>query len=370
MRKEYCPALWYRVTVWLMGTMCALTMSGIGEAKDLLVTGAAPNQLYVIDGERDEVIKEVPLSGRGTPISIVVHPQDSSKVYVVTNQAQGVCMADIDAGKEVSCLDLSTSENGVREIVRATSVEVNPKSGELYVYEMPVKVLPGKYEIQNTRIRVLNSSTLKTVKTFAAPRQGLVLACSPDGTKLYSFHVGDIHVFDTMTGQVVKKIPLVYHNVTGVGAVDGLPFYPNYAENGHVVAFPYGAEDPFRGIFQLGFAYLDLNTGALEMFEVAPFGPDHYYLGALASPKTGRGYMCWNVLSMVDLKERKILKSVMMDTTRFYPNLSSDGKKLYLPKGSGSTIGVYDATELKPLKIIELKHNMAATALRVIKRAD
>lgn len=339
-------------------------------AGDLLVGGQTPNQLFVIDGTTDQVVKQIPLSGVGTPVTIVFDQRNQNIVYVTTNRWQSICAVDIDKGKELKCIDLSRAENGSRVVVRAGALDVNPKTGELYVYELPVKELLGRYEILPTRIEVFDPETLEPTRNFEAPRQATVMAFSPDGSRLYTFHVGDIYEYDSSSGKIVRRTPLVYHNVTGMGGVDGLPFYPNYAESGYVVAFGYGAEDPFHGTWQVGLGQFDLKTGGLEMYELAPFGPNNYYLGALASRKTGRAYLCWNLLSMVDLKERRIVKSVLLDHTRFFPVLSTDGKKLYLPRGSGETVAVYDAATLKPLKIIALQHNMAATSMRRVTRSD
>jgi DNA-binding beta-propeller fold protein YncE len=336
-------------------------------AKELLVTGTAPNQVVVVDPESSSIVKSIALSGPGLAETISVDPRDSTKIYVITNQWQDVCKVDIKEGKALVCVSLSTPT----EVVHSGTIEANPDRPELYVYEAPIIVKPGKYEVGQTRIRVLDTATLKTLRSFEVPRQGLVLAISPDGKTLYSFHVGDIYGYDPATGHVVKRIPWVHHNVTGVGMVDGLPFYPNYSENGHVVAFPYGAEDRFNGgIFMTGFAYFDLKTGSLKTFEIGPYGEEHYYLGAAISPTTGRGYLCWNYIAMVDVKSRKLVKQVMMDTTRFFPVMSGDGKKLYLPRGSGSTIAIYDATSLKRLKVIEIGSNMAAASLRVVRVSD
>lgn len=358
---------------WAIAAGVLLLTPSFGPAKDLLVTGTAPNQVLVVDPETAKVVKSIKLSGQGMPATVVVDPRDDTKIYVTTNQYQTVCKVDLKEEKELVCISLSkpADKDGVGELVRGGSIEANPKRAELYIYEWPVRTKPGKYEILQARIRVVDSSNLKTIRTFDAPRQGLVLASSPDGDTLYSFHVGDIYAWDTNRGQTVRRIPWVHHNVTGQGLVDGLPYYPNYSENGHVVAFPYGAEDRFNGgIYMTGFAQFDLKTGQLQTFEIGRFSEEHYYLGAAVSPKTGRGYMCWNWLAMVDLKEKKLLKQVMMDATRFFPVVSSDGKKLYVPRGSGSTIAVFDATNLKLLKVIELGSNMAAASVRMIRASE
>jgi DNA-binding beta-propeller fold protein YncE len=347
--------------------VAVLVLAAAADAKELLVTGTAPNRILVVDPEAGKVIQTITLEGPGMPSAVVVDSRDNNRIYTITNQWSAVCAVDRKAGKVDRCVDLpSFAPKGERELVKAFSIEINPKKKELYVYEAPVLVHPSRYEVRPTRIRVLNSDTFESLRTFDSPRQGLVLASSPDGKLLYSFHVGDIRVYDVDTGKIVRTLPFVGHNVGGVGLTDGLPFYPNYAENGHIVAFPYGAEDPYNATFTTGLAYLDLRTGKLDKFEVGPFGVEQYYLGAVISPKLKRGYMSWNYLTMVDLEKRRVLKTVMMDTTRFYPTMSQDQKRIYLPRGSGSTIGVYDPKDLTKLKVIELGSNMAAASLRVI----
>src|SRR5207253_6595297 len=164
-----------------------------------------------------------PSEGRAPSINIPPTPTPPRTAYVTPNLAKSVAMGDLEEGKRVTSLTLSPDG----ELPRTMAIDATPQGTRLYIHEMPLKKEPGRYELQDNRIRVIDLETNQVVKTFKVPRQIMGLASSQDGKRLYAFSVGqDIYVLDPEQGTLVDTIPLLNRNITGIGRTDGLPI-PN-----------------------------------------------------------------------------------------------------------------------------------------------
>jgi hypothetical protein len=331
-----------------------------------LLATSAPNTLHVIDTETDTVVKKIELEGQGPALNVAPNPTHPQYAYVVNNLAQSVAMVDLDEGKQVTSFALSNND----ELVRTMAIDVNPQGNRLYIHEMPLKKQLGSYQMQDPRVRVVDLETNKTVKTFKVPRQIMSLASSKDGKRLYAFSVGqDIYALDPEQGTLVDTIPLVNHNITGMGRVDGLPIWNPYQENDYQVSFAVVVSDTITGQMTLGISSMDLSQPEpeLQIIELQPFTLDTYTLAGVFSPKTNKVYFSYNSLWMVDPKTRKVEKSVPIENTYFAPHLHPEGKKIYCG-GNWHDIGVFSAETLDPITKIALGNSQAGGSLRFVQR--
>jgi DNA-binding beta-propeller fold protein YncE len=350
----------------LAGGLLLLCLPQGAWAKWYILTGALPNNVFVIDAETDTVVKEIPLSGRGPIYTVVPNPAHPQFAYVVTDSNQGVAVVDLDEGKEVTRFALSKDN----ELVRTMAVDVNPQGNRLYIHEMPLKKSLGRYDMQDTRIRVIDLDTTKVVKVFQAPRQIMSLASSKDGKRLYGFSVGrDVYVMDPQKGELVDVLPLMNRNITGEERVDGLPLWHTYQENDFFIAFAAVVKDSITENTTLGVSYLDLSQPEpeLQVLEVQPYTAENWTVSATASPKTQKAYFAFNSLWKVDLKTRQIEATAALENTHFSPFISPDGKKVYCG-ANWHFISVFDAETLTPLTKIELNHPQAGAGLRFVQR--
>jgi len=351
---------------FLLGGLLLLCLPQQAWAKWYILTGTTPNNVFVIDAETDTVVKEIPLSGRGPIFAVVPNPAHPQFAYVVTNLNQSVAIVDLDEGKEVTRFNLSNDN----ELVRTMAVDVNPQGNRLYIHEMPLKQSLGRYDMQDTRVRVIDLETAQTVNVFKAPRQIMSLASSKDGKRLYGFSVGrDIYEMDPEKGELVDTVPLMDRNITGEARVDGLPLYNPYQENDFFVAFAAVVTDSITKNTTLGVSYMDLSQPEpeLKVLEVQPYTAENWTVAAAASAKTQKAYFGWNSLWKVDLHTRQIEATVPLENTHFSPFVSPDGKKVYCG-GNWHFISVFDAETLKPLTKIELHHPQAGAGLRFVQR--
>lgn len=358
---------WISSCLFVVGSLlCMLCLPGAAWAKWYMLTGTQTNAVYVVDTDTDKIVKTISLEGRGPIFSVTPNPAHPQFAYVVTNLNQSVAIVDLDEGKEAFRFNLSNDN----ELVRTMATDVNPQGNRLYIHEMPLKQDLGRYDIQPTRIRVIDLDTNKVVKVFPAPRQVMSLASSKDGKRLYAFSIGgDVSVLDPEKGEVVDTIPMTTNwNVTGMSRMDGLPMWNPYQENDYVAAFVIVTNDAITGSNSLGVAYLDLKQAApdLQFIELQPYAAEWWAAGGAVSVKSHKAYLGWDKLWKVDLKTREIEKVASFGTSsHFSCFLHPEEKKVYCG-GNWSSISVFNTETLDPLTKIDLGHSQAGAGIRFV----
>ena len=359
--------------LWTVSTLSALilvcSLPGLVWAKWYILTGAHPNSVYVIDAETDTVVKTIPLEGSGPIFTVAPNPARPQFAYAVTNLSQSVALVDLDEGKEVLRFNLSNDN----ELVRTMAIDVNPQGNRLYIHEMPLKKDLGKYEILETRIRVIDLDTNTVANVFPAPRQVMALASSQDGKKLYAFSVGkDISVLNPETGQVEDIIPMADWNVTGAGKLEGLPLWNPYQENDYLASFAVYMTDTITQHATVGVATLDLkqDNPDLQVVELQPYEAEWWTAHGAVSAKTQKAYLGWDKLWKMDIPTRQMEEVTQFDTNSVFGSfIHPDGTKVYCG-GNWSALSVFDADTLKLLKKIDLGHSQAGAGIRFVNREN
>lgn len=334
-------------------------------AKWYMVVGTLPNNVEVVDTTTDKVVRTVPLEGQGPVLQIATNSATPRYAYATTNLDQAVAVIDLEQGKQVTTIKLSSDT----ETVRVSGTNLNPKGDRLYISELPLKVSLGRYQHEEPRFRVVDTATYKTIKTFPAPQQTMSFGFSPDGKKLYTFCVGqDILVLDAEDGHLLSTIPLAHRNITGIRATYGLPLLLNYEEQNYLVTFAIIVEDSISGTDTLSLGVLDLKQEhpKLDVVETEPFVEDWYTVeGIGTTPDLHKAYFVWNDLWKIDYKTRKREAQVSMSNSQAVPLIHPDGKKIYCG-GQWHALAVYDADTLKHLADVELGHSMAGIGMRFV----
>ncbi|MDJ0896405.1 MAG: quinohemoprotein amine dehydrogenase subunit beta [Alphaproteobacteria bacterium] len=340
-------------------------------AKDFLLTGVKPDKLVVVDPAARKVHKThtIPNAAPG-PVTITPSP-DGKIAYVIVNRWESVSGIDLDSGEEVFRADLS-SETERSKIM--FGMDISPDGKTLAVYESPVKLHLGEYEVLPTRISFFDTSAgkgAKRVRSIPAPRQITILMYAEDGSKLYGMGRA-LYVIDPATGDVIKEHKTQAWERSEFYPPDILDVWSQWEQTG-VFSTPYytartdvSLDDP--AAYWTGLLTLDLKTGDFKLKEVE--NTDIFYFSTVVSP-TNRDlvYGVYNNLSKLDAAQGKSLGRVELDHSYYAVNISSDGKEIYLG-GTMSDIPVYDAETLKKLGQIEMPDgaNQALAALRVIQR--
>jgi DNA-binding beta-propeller fold protein YncE len=220
----------FRLCCWSLLAFALTIPPASAWAKWYMVVGTLPNNVEIVDTTIDKVVRTVPLEGQGPVLQIATNSATPRFAYATTNLDQAVAVVDLEEGKQVATLKLSSDT----ETVRVSGTNLNPKGDRLYISEMPLKMSPGRYQHEEPRFLVVDTATNKTIKTFPAPQQTMSFGFSPDGKKIYAFCVGqDILVLDSDDGHLLSTIPLAHRNITGIRATYGLPLLVNYQEQNY-----------------------------------------------------------------------------------------------------------------------------------------
>ncbi len=348
-----------------------LGMTGTASAKDYLLTGVKPDKLVVVDAAARKVDKvyTIPAAAPG-PVTITPSP-DGKIAYVIVNRWESVSGIDLASGKEVFRAELSSNDMRAKALF---GMDISPDGKELAVYESPVRLKTGEYEVQPTRISFYDTGSgkpAKRIRSIPAPRQVTILMYSKDGTKLYGMGRA-LHVLDPKTGDVIKEHKTQGWDRANFAPPDILDVWSQWEQTG-VFSTPYytartdmSLDDP--AAYWTGILTLDLATGEFKIKEVE--NTDIFYFSTVVSP-TNRDlvYGVYNNLAKIDVAQGKSLGRADLDHSYYDINISSDGKEVYVG-GTMSDIAVYDAETLKKIGSIDMPDgaNQALANLRVIQR--
>ena len=355
-------------TIAMCAGALALLASGLAEAKDYLVTGIKPDKLVVVDAEARKVDKvyTIPNAAPG-PLTITLSP-DGKTAYSVVNRWESVSGIDLETGEETFRLDLSDDKERVKIMF---GMDISPDGKELAVYESPVKLGLGEYEVQPTRISFYSTADGSKLRSVPAPRQVTVMMYSADGSKLYGMGRA-LYAIDPADGKIITEHKTQAWDRANYYPPDILDVWSQWEQAG-IFSTPYYAarsdmslEDP--AAYWTGMLTLDLKTGDFNLVDVE--NTDIFYFSSVVSPTEPHiAFGVYNNLAKLDMKAGKSLGRGELDHSYYDINISSDGKEVYLG-GTMSDIAVYDTETLKKIGQIDMPDgaNMGISSMRVLKR--
>ena len=149
-----------RLDLLRCGAACAALAVSLGAAPraaagDLIVTGAKPDRLFVIDAATRTVRAEHRIPGANGQVSIILISPDQRIAYVLVDRMERVVGIDLASGREVFRADLSTPEERIKDFM---SMALTPDGRELIVYELPTKLLPSEYVVEEPRFAVYRTN--------------------------------------------------------------------------------------------------------------------------------------------------------------------------------------------------------------------
>jgi len=83
-------------------------------AGDLIITGAKPDRLFVIDATTRTVRAEHRIPGANGMVSIILISPDQKIAYALVDRLERVVGIDLASGREVFRADLSTHEERIK----------------------------------------------------------------------------------------------------------------------------------------------------------------------------------------------------------------------------------------------------------------
>ncbi|MEE4145319.1 MAG: quinohemoprotein amine dehydrogenase subunit beta [Halieaceae bacterium] len=322
---------------------------------DFMVVMNRPNNVHLIDLGQRAVVRTCELPGDFGPGSVALSP-DKRTAYALTNRFENIYGVDLETCEIRFSARQSQGDERVKSI---GSIAVSPDGREVYTHQNPTRLLVDRYEVQEARIAVFDTSAgldAKPVRTFPAPRQVTIMAAGDDGT-LY-MGARDIYAMNMQTGATTVALASQSRNDPLESPRDSLSVWPLGDINNELVRmysaaiFKDESQDMATADWVWGFERVDLANGSVES---KVFGPLEVVLfSGMARPgKPNEFYGVLTQLKKFDVAARKELKSVDLEHSYYCINFSTDGSEVYLA-GTFNDIAVYDADSLEKLANIEL----------------
>ena len=345
----------------------ALSFHAVGAVplRDLLITGAKPDRLFVIDAATRSVRAEHHVAGAGGQIFTIVISPDQRVAYMLVDRMERIVGIDIASGREVFRADLSAPGERVKNFFALT---VTPDGKELVVYELPTKLEPSEYVVEEPRFAVFRTNAgvaAKPVRSFAAPRRIHMLLVRPSGQSFYALGF-DLYEYDIKTGKLLGTRGIQKWALADHSQPDLLAFWPVTEPTGVFTSPVYseikkGAESvPMTALMSL-----NLKSGDLAYADFEPLSA--LIFSTVLSPDKKHAYGVYTTLSSIDVGSHRLEKRVPLDHTFYAVNVASDGREIYLG-GTNCDVGFYDALSLEKKAILKLPgcSDQTLSTLRVI----
>jgi quinohemoprotein amine dehydrogenase beta subunit len=347
-----------------------LASAATAEAKDYMVTASRPNNMYLIDLETREVVKNCPLPDEFSPAIIQMSP-DRGTAYILNHRWENVYGVDLDTCEIVFRAVQSHDDMRVKSI---GAMAVSLDGTEVYTVQEPTLLLKDRYQVLDTQFavfKVADGLDAKPVRTFPVPRRVTTMQTAADG----SVYMGgaDIFKFDPQTGAMTTAIPNRNWDRPLYGTPDVLAFWPIGQQSDEYLLMytaPVFTDSSFTELadFVWGYSRVDLETGATTIADFASL--EVLMFSGITDPRNHDIlYGVYTQLSKHDLKNKTLIKRVELDHTYYCINVSSDGTELYVG-GTNNDIAIYDSETLERLGTIALPGggDMGTATLQVFSR--
>lgn len=346
-----------------------LGLSGLpAQAKDLIVTVAKPDRLYVIDAKERTIETDCQLDFNLMPGVIVMSP-DNSIAYILGNRWEDVFGIELATCKTV--FSAHQSEGDIRRKTIA-SLAVSKDGTELYTVRNPVRLLADRYEVLEPEFAVYETAAgldAEPARTFPSPRRVTVMATGANGEVYAAGH--DIYAFDPKTGERSVKIANASWDRPTYSPPDVLAFWPIGTQANEFMLLYSAAKFTDETLSEIadfvwGYQSVDLSSGESTIEDFASL--EVIMFSAIRDPNdTSKLYGVYTQLSKHDVDKKELIKRVDLPHTYYCINISSDGKEIYVG-GTNDDIGIYDAETLERIGEILLPSggDMAAGTMHVI----
>lgn len=354
-----------RLSAKCAGAIAGLLVGSVALAGDLIVTGAKPDRLFVIDAATRMVRSEFHVPGTNSQLYTIVLSPDRRVAYVLVDKMERIVGIDLGSGREVFRADLSSANERVKTFF---AMAVSPDGRELIAYELPTALKPSEYVVQEPRFAVFDTRaglTAKPIRTFPAPRRVHMILMRPSGKSFYA--VGfDLYEYDARTGKLLGTRGIQKWGLTDHSQPDLLAFWPVTEPSG-VFTSPIFSDRKLAAetVPMTGLMSLDMKSGELSYADFEPTSA--LIFSTIMSPDRKHAYGVYTTLSSIDVTGHRLENRVNLDHTFYSVNLSTDGREIYIG-GTECDVGFYDAATLEKKAILKLPGctDQSLSTLRVI----
>ncbi|HVN41586.1 MAG TPA: quinohemoprotein amine dehydrogenase subunit beta, partial [Steroidobacteraceae bacterium] len=318
---------------YLLPALLAVALAGCGRSgpHDLIVTGAKPDRLFVIDAGKRAVLAQFHIPDANQSVGVIVPSPDGRVAYVLVNRMESISGIDLTTGKQVFRADLSSPGERVKCMF---AFDVTPDGRELIVYELPVKLEQDEYQVEEPRFAVFATSAgvaAKPVRSFPAPRRVHMVLAKKDGKSFYS--VGfELDEIDVRTGRVIAQRGIRSWNRPDHFNPDLLAIWPVSEPTGVFVSPVYSTrgsgEAAAGGIPTTSLMSLNLTTGELKYQDFEKTAA--LIFSSVLSPARPEAFGVYAQLTKIDTQHGTLANRVNLDHTFYSVNIATDGSEVYL----------------------------------------
>ncbi len=328
--------------------------------------GGYPNSIWILDEATEKVVGTIPVQV-GIPRRLTLS-EDLKRMYVLSAESDQMEILDPVTRSHVDSFKLSEGN----KTVRINSFAADPLNRYVILITRTTTKLNDRFEIGTSVMQQYDLKEHKISRTIPWPdgqeRDNANLLFSPDGKLLY-FLGTEVLIFETENFKQVDKWDL--SNLEeglgqasvafgGFGGVDNLNDEPGFFTTSMTV------QDPIQHRRLMGVARINLAAKTHEFYTLGPAGgvsftlaPDRKHGFGLES-EIGR-YQFWTF----DLVNRQVTSRAEFDgRPRMALKASSNSQLLYIWQ-AGHTIDVYDASNYRHLRTIELPGDQTTSLIVV-----
>lgn len=352
--------------------VCAAMAASLGcasravRAADLILTATKPDRLFLIDASSRTVRTELRVPGAEGIVSTILISPDEKRVYALVDRLERVVGIDLATGHEVFRADLSTPGERVKSFL---SLALTSDGKELVVHELPTKLEPSEYVVEEPRFAVFRTDAgvrAKPVRSFPAPRRVHMLLMRPNGRSFYALGF-DLYEYEVKTGKLLGTRGIQKWLLADHSQPDLLAFWPVTEPTG-IFTSPVYSEIKKDGktVPMTALMSLNLKSGELAYADFEPMSA--LIFSTVLSPDKRHAYGVYSTLSNIDVTQHRLEKRVPLDHTFYSVNVSSDGREIYIG-GTNCDVGFYDAASLEKKTILKLPGcgDQSIASLRVIR---
>jgi len=323
---------WQRLLVLALASALCLAHVERADARDRFYY-LGYEIIQVIDGDSDSIIADIPIKGATREVGLTA---DRKFLFVAANRHL-VHKVDLGENRVVATVDVSN--DGWDRLMFGFVIDADGKTG--YGGFMSRKTDRGEVVIGKPMVAQFELATGKLLRSVEVPWGVAHLVSVKGGGMLYAFGK-DLYKIDT-SGSDLKIVETVPMFDKGMNI---LPFWDYAFDNGGVASMNYYTEK-FMGLL-----LIDQRNG--DISDIVLKGEPAMAYSVVLAPDHKKAYAVMDDLTVIDLVKKTYLASVpIKEGTCYGVNVSADGTKIYVG-GGGSTLTIFDARTLKPMKVLQM----------------
>lgn len=289
--------------------------------------------IQVIDAATDAIVADIPIQGAARETALSA---DRRFLYVATNRHL-VHKIDLAENRVVGTVDVSN--DGWDRLLYGFVLD--PDGRTAYGGFMSRKTAGGEVVIGQPVVAQFELDTGRILRSVEVPFGVAHLVSVQGGRRIYAIGQ-DLYKIEVAGRdmKVVETVPMFDRNM------NILPLWDYAFDNGGVASMNYYTPE------YMGLMLIDQRTGGISEMPIE--GEPALAYSVVLSPDRKHAYAVMDELTVIDLVQKTYVASVpIAEGTCYTVNVSGDGSKIYAG-GGGSTLTVYDAKTLKPLKVLQM----------------